>query len=204
MVDVNHIQQQLDTYYDMGGDHVIHDDGVVDVQGGVQVNRLPKNRIMSVQFGTVTGDFRIRDRLKPVSLQGAPHRVEGVFYIGKDNKISSLQQGPAWVGKSYVVMEGNPIRDLTGVAHHVDLLVIHENSMLNNLNHMPEEINFFQCMYHDHLPILRLTQVPRAYLKYTPVEMRHILDKYVGKGKSHILNFALELKQAGYGGNAKW
>lgn len=204
MVDANHIQQQLVTHYTVEGDLVIHDDGVVDVQGHVWVNSLPKDRIMSVQFGTVTGDFRIPAKLKPASLQGCPHRVEGVFYIGKNNKITSLQQGPTWVGKSYVVMEGNPIRDLTGVAQHVDLLVIHENSMLNNLNHMPEEINFFQCPYHEQLPILRLTQVPRAHLRDAWLGLQHILDKYVGKGKSHMLNFALELKQAGYGGNAKW
>lgn len=203
MVDVDHIQQQLNTHYTVKGDLVIHDDGVVDVQGHVWVNRLPKDRIMSVQFGTVTGDFRISAKLKPASLQGCPHRVEGVFYIGQDNKITSLQQGPAWVGSSYVVMQGNPIRDLTGVAAHVDLLVIHTNT-LRNLDDLPEQINYFQCPYHEQLPILRLIQVARPYLRYAPVELQRILDKYVGKGKSHMLNFALELKQAGYGGHAKW
>jgi hypothetical protein len=203
VVDLDHIQQQLDTYYTVEGDLVIHDDGVVDVQGDVWVNSLPKDRIMSVQFGTVTGDFRISAKLKPASLQGCPHRVEGVFYIGKNNKITSLQQGPTWVGKSYVVMEGNPIRDLTGVAKHVDLLVIHTNT-LRNLDDLPEQINYFQCEYHEQLPILRLIQVPRPYLRYAPVELQHILDKYVGKGKAHMLNFALDLKQAGFAGNAKW
>jgi hypothetical protein len=203
VVDLDHIQQQLDTYYTVEGDLVIHDDGVVDVQGHVMVLNLPKNRIMSVQFGTVTGDFRIPARLKPASLQGCPHRVEGVFYIGKDNKITSLQQGPTWVGKSYVVMEGNLIQDLTGVAHHVDLLVIHTNT-LRNLDDLPEQINYCQCEYHEQLPILRLIQVPRLYLRYAPLELQHILDKYVGKGKSAMLNCALDLKQAGFAGNAKW
>lgn len=204
MVDVNQIKDWLQTHYLLSGEYTIHEDLTVDVQGDVVVTNLPKNKNLSVKFGTVTGDFLIKTGLRPHSLKGTPQIVHGSFHIANNNKIDSLIHGPSWVGKSYVVGKNNPIKNLKGVSSHTDILIIHGNHMLDNLDHMPDEIRFFQCEYHEQLPILRLAQVPKSHLKNAWPGLQLILDKYAGKGKSHMLNFALELKKAGYGSNARW
>lgn len=207
MVDKDKIREALRSYYDVYADHVIRDDGTVDViagtYGGVSCKRLPPDRVMPVQFGTVTGDFEIQTGLRPVSLVGSPHTVGGVFHIHNNNRIVDLQGGPRSVGK-YVVGKGNRINSLVGVASHVTQgLVIHEDSLWS-LEHLPPALEFLYVGYHEHLPVLRSVLVTRAYFTNAYVGLQNIVDKYMGRGQSVMLNFALELKKAGYGTNAKW
>jgi hypothetical protein len=62
----------------------------------------------------------------------------------------------------------------------------------------------FYVAYGPYLPLLRLIQYKPVHLKGAPDPVQQILNKYAGKGKALMLNLALDLKQAGYGGNARW
>lgn len=203
MVDKDKIREALNIYYDVYADHVINDDGTVDVMGGVSCNGLPPDRVMPVQFGTVSGDFEIQTGLRPVSLVGSPHTVGGIFNIQNNNRIVDLQGGPQSVQR-YVLGKGNRITSLGGIAAHVtEALVIHENS-LHSLEHLPPDLPSLYVGYNEHLPVLRSVMVSNAYFENAFVGLQRIVDKYMGKGKSAVLNFALELKQNGYGSNAQW
>lgn len=207
MVDKDKIRKLLHTYYDVSGDIMIQDNGTVDVLGGtytgVSCKRLPSDREMPVQFGTVQGDFEIQTGVRPVSLVGSPHTVTGIFHIHNNNRIADLQGGPKSVGR-YVVGKGNRIPSLRGIAVNVtEALVIHENS-LHSLEHLPPDLPSLYVGYNEHVHVLRAVMVRRAYFHNAFVGLQRIVDKYMGKGKSAVINFALELKQNGYGSNAQW
>lgn len=207
MVDKDQILKLLRTYYHVSGDIVIHDDGTVDVLGGkysgVSCKRLPADRVMPVQFGTVSQDFEIQTGLRPASLVGSPHTVGGIFHIHNNNRIVDLQGGPLSVGR-YVVGKGNRIPSLRGIAAHVkEALVIHEDS-LHSLEHLPPDLPSLYVGYNEYLHVLRAVMVKQAYFQNAYVGLQRIVDKYQGQGKSAMLNFALELKQAGYKTNAQW
>lgn len=207
MVDKDQILKLLRTYYDVSGDIVIHDDGTVDVLGGkhsgVSCNSLPPDRLMPVQFGTVSQDFEIQTGLRPVSLVGSPHTVGGIFHIHNNNRITDLQGGPQSVGR-YVLGKGNRIPSLRGIASRVtDALVIHEDS-LHSLEHLPSDLPSLYVGYNEYVHVLRAVMVEQAYFQNAYVGLQRIVDKYQGQGRAALLSFALELKQAGYKTNAQW
>lgn len=205
MVDKDEIEELLSYYCSLDrDDYVIRSDGTVDVHEDVVVTRLPSDRKIPVQFGTVGGDFSINTGIQPLSLKGSPRTVGGVFHIRNNNRITDLSGGPDHVGHNYVVGNGNHITSLKGIASYVNQgLVIHDASLIS-LEHLPHTLKLLYVEYNKHLPVLRSVLVKQAYFSNAELGLQKIVDKYQGQGKSAMLNFALELKQAGYGSNAKW
>ena len=198
MVDVN---QLLNNHFKITGDITIDPDtGVVDVDGDVklrsQLSQLP------VQFGHVDGRFDC-SKNKLTSLQGAPLHVGGTFYCG-DNQLTTLQGAPVHVGNSFSCSY-NPLTTLEGAPSHVGGDFLCYSYKLTSLQGAPGHVgDAFYCTYNKQLPLLRLIMYKSIRIWDAPDAVMIIMFKYAGKGKTHMLNFAMELKQAGYAGNAKW
>lgn len=207
MVDVVKIKRSLKEDFLITGDVTIDaHTGRVDVQGDIQL--ISDCDQMSVQFGKVSGDFDCADsglttlagspqhvggkfsceHNRLTSLAHAPHHVGGIFKASY-NHITHLTHMPTYVGASFWIY-GNPLESLVG---------------LDKLDQIHGEL---WCTYSDQLPLLRSVLVRSIHLsdgdQDTPILLNDIIRKYVGKGKAHMLNLALELKQAGFEGNAKW
>ena len=207
MVDVVQIKRSLKEDFLIVGDVTIDaHTGKVHVAGDVQL--IADCDQMSVQFGRVMGDFDCADHglttlegspqhvvgkfscnmNNLASLAHAPHHVDGVFDASYNN-ITHLTHMPTYVGASFWIY-GNPLESLVG---------------LDKLDQIHGEL---WCTYSDQLPLLRSVLVRSMHLsdgdQDTPILLNDIIKKYVGKGKAHMLNLALELKQAGFEGNAKW
>jgi hypothetical protein len=68
----------------------------------------------------------------------------------------------------------------------------------------PKKIGEWWMTYHKNLHLLKMIMADKIVLWDAPEKVQEIMDRYAGKGKTSMLNCALELKKAGYGGNARW
>lgn len=78
--------------------YTINDDGTVDVNGDVQLEKKDLKEI-PVQFGVVKGDFECYQN-QLISLSGCPKEVKGDFWCF-DNQLTSLEGAPQKVGGSF-------------------------------------------------------------------------------------------------------
>lgn len=121
--------------------------------------------------------------------------------------LRTLQNSPRKVGKAFAVNH-NQLTSLQGAPEHVgSYMVISHNPKLKSLDHLPNHIQGILHMdYTWDMPLLRtlVAQAGVDFGKWAPDPVIQILNKYAGKGKHHILNVALELKQAGHAENARW
>lgn len=203
VVDKHKIDSRL-LYYQMSSNYEIDDAGIVHVDGSVYCDRLPKNKLMAVQFGRVTGDFVIAAALQPLSLKGCPSYVGKWFQIEPNNGINSLEHGPTQVDGSYTVEVGNPIKSLKGVASHVGKNLNIFTPTLKEIADLPENLKYVHVAYNKHMPVLRLLTAERAYIQNATVGMQLILDKYAGQGRAGAIKCAAELIKAGFKDNARW
>jgi hypothetical protein len=199
--------------------HIDAHTGLVSVEGDIRLTS-PKTTL-PVQFDTVTGSFYCTHN-SLTSLEGAPRHVGESFHASR-NALTSLVGGPVYVGNNYICesnklinLEGcaqtvgrnlecfnNPIQSLIGavtVGH--DLVCV--NTPLTDLSYLPDVNRKFWITYKPDLHLLKCVIMKGLLLAEAPVIVQEIMNKYVGKGKAHMLNCALELKQAGYVENAKW
>jgi hypothetical protein len=201
MVDVVVIQDLLKTHFDIIGTvHVDPETGVVDVEGSVGTLRIMHK--LPVQFGKVTARFGCSEsRLE--SLVGAPHTVGKEFSCSK-NRLTTLVGAPTQVGGGFWC-SNNMLTSLQGAPDHVGGSLQCNGNPLKSLDGMPSVLKGQIWLDYDaHLPLLRLLEASGFVLSFAPDQVKNILNKYTGKGKSHMLNLALELKQAGFGSNARW
>ena len=111
--------------------YTINDDGVVDVDGGVDLNGYGLTEL-PLKFGKVTGNFTCKEN-QLTSLYGSPHTVGRNFNADSNkltnlkgcpkiivrhfrflsNKIDSLKDGPEMVGEDYEC-DDNLIYNLDG------------------------------------------------------------------------------------------
>lgn len=188
MVDMSQIEQHLQKHFTVEGTYDIDaHTGEVHVQGNViakihAMDRLP------VQFGKVTGKFQLGKQPNLMSLEGSPTYVGGDYYL-KGELFTSLKGAPNFVGR--VFRASSP--------------------QLGSLDHLPTQgSGDYLIMYTPTLPLLRLVLARHVhwgvYVKYGDggYNAFRIMDKYVGKGKSAVLNCANELKKAGFARNARW
>jgi hypothetical protein len=201
MVDVKEIRKLLKNHFTTTGKVTIDPaSGVVHVAGDVrlksQLSQLP------VQFGHVDGEFHCQSK-NLTSLQSAPLHVGGDFYCG-GNQLTTLQGAPDHVGGEFYC-GGNQLTTLQGAPDHVGGDFYCADNPLMSLQGAPDHVGVdFVCTYDDQLPLLRLIMYKSIRIWDAPDAVMIIMFKYAGKGKTHMLNCALELKQAGYAGNAKW
>lgn len=162
--------------------------GRVDVVGDVQFNEPSQQGTITQQlpmrFGHIEGSFIARS-LKLTSLEGSPHTVMQTFNVAA-NQLTDLSHGPRVVFSIYQA-SGNYLRSLVGFPDHVG--------------------HSFTCQWNPDLPVLQAVMVKDFELDSVPSskkQLQEIIHKYQGQGKAQLLNFALELKKAGFAGNARW
>jgi hypothetical protein len=204
MVNVVKITQLLNHYFDIGGNIQIDPiTGVVDVRdGGVRLLRDNRIEQLPVQFGRVDGLFLCSGN-QLTTLEGSPQHV-GVLFHCDHNKLTDLKGAPTQVGGGFWC-SNNMLTSLQGAPDHVGGSLQCNGNPLKSLDGMPSVLKGQIWLDYDaHLPLLRLLEASGFVLSFAPDQVKNILNKYTGKGKSHMLNLALELKQAGYVGNAAW
>lgn len=174
---------------------VIHDpiyvdpsSGVVDVKGNVEA---PENTLdqIPVKFGTIHGYFNLRRQEQLSSLVGSPRHVHGLFKV-----------------KSIV------LTNLMGAPDRVDGECWISSPKLQSLEYLPLlGAKSYLIMWTEQLPLLRLLEAHQVrWGSYSDHRDNKndayiaIMKKYIGEGKRAMLNCALELKKAGYVGNARW
>ena len=164
MVNLNAIKKQLLKHFRIEGTANIHPEtGVVDVKGSISMKKQAPQ--FPVKFGTVAGSFHC------------------------DNMgLTTLEGGPTHVGGSYYCFQ-NPLRDLNGLADHVESIL--------------------QLSYDPELPLLRVMNA--GMVQFYPYNEKAIIVGQIingnlgkGKGKAGALKAAGELIRAGYKANARW
>jgi hypothetical protein len=185
------IKKLLSDHFSVFGEMTIRD-GVVDVKGHVYFRDNDLEQ-MPVQFGTIDGDLVIEDS-SIKTLRGAPHVVKGGVNIKDCHHLTSCVHGPSVVG-GFVHIFRCPLRSLEG---------------------FPTRCTHAIVDYDHDLPLLRLLQATRSVEFYvsdfdeTKEQAANILEpimnntRWLGKGKQGMLNCALEMKKAGFAGNARW
>jgi hypothetical protein len=223
MVDVKNIQKLLRLHFVISGDVLIDPvTGAVDVQGDVRLG-LRKRAQFPVRFGKVLGNFVCSDNYIE-SLWGAPHHVGGHFRCGFNrltslehapqhvgghfrcdfNRLTSLEHAPQHVGGDFWC-DHNQLTSLEHAPQHVGGDFWCQHNPLTSLEHAPQHVGGeFKFDYQRHMPLLRFLAYHGLVVFGAPDQVESILNKYAGKGKSGMLNCALELKQAGFEGNARW
>lgn len=140
------------------------------------------------------------------NLEGAPEQV-GKWFSCDNNLLTNLQGSPTTVGGSFSCY-GNKLKSLEGGPTHVHgFIYMCKKNPLKSLQGLPLQMaDIFQCSYSKNLPLLRLLTLSevRLDLQNAPKRLLDILNNHMGKGKSSALNCALEMKKAGYEGNARW
>jgi len=112
--------------------YVLHDNGVVDVDGDVDLGYQHFTTI-PVQFGLVAGYFDCaHNQLE--SLAGCPRFVKEVFNCSNNNLLS-LVGGPKSVGSYYCL--SNKLTDLTGIAKEIKRNIYCGNNPLQSLDGLP-------------------------------------------------------------------
>jgi hypothetical protein len=198
-------------FYDTG--FKVTADGKVDVVGNIEMKDSLDNQ-MPVQFGLIAGNLNISYcALK--SLAGCGDQITGVLNAS-NNLIRDLVGAPEQVGS--IILNGNRLTNLQGAPQQVRDTMRLMDTDLHSLEGLPTQagaVHKIVITYAEHLPMLRLLVADQVVVKksgggYSRLEseqpLQNILndERWAGKGKSHMLQCANELKKAGYVANAAW
>ena len=214
-------EQDIRKTYALMKEHFIGDykfkvqpDGLVDVVGTIEL-MYALDDLIPVQFGEINGNLNISNcGLK--SLKGCGHTITGSLNASS-NLITSLEGAPQEVG--FISLNNNQeLTSLEGAPSMVRTTMLITRTSITNLKGLPTQpgaIGRIKITYKENLPLLRLLvageiTVERPGYGFTHMSLEQPLqailndDRWVGKGKSHMLNCALAMKKAGYVGNASW
>jgi hypothetical protein len=179
----------LDTllsHFKVTGEIHVRSDLSVDVVGSVvNVRKRPlPDGVIPVKFHHIKAGFFV-DNCGLVSWHNSPRIV----------------QGHLWAS-------GNPLTDLKGAPEQVHGYLGIAATEIRSLEHVPTHVTTLALDYQDQMPLLRAltcnhVEFPNVRTP-APEAVKSILNKYAGKGKSHMLLCANELKKAGFEGNAAW
>jgi hypothetical protein len=75
---------------------------------------------------------------------------------------------------------------------------------LENYDHLPEHCAELVLPYVPDAPMLKLLMYPNVIFHDAPEQVKQIMDKHSGKGKSAAIVCAAALVRAGFKGNARW
>lgn len=191
-----------------GGNITVDPQGLI-IEGHVDSRRRMYHIPMPIL--KVDGNFTIADN-KLMSLDNAPQEVTGSFQVPY-NELKSLKGGPIKVGQDYDCSH-NSLTDLTHAPVHVPRYFHAHLCPLESLEGLPQGMTYCTLSNNEQrdVPLLRCLTVQGkvAITNGTTTafdkELNAIMNdsRWHGKGKSGVLNCALELKKAGYGGNARW
>lgn len=226
------IDQFMQTYFEDvheqlldDSQYVIDHEGKVSIMVSASLRRKVPGGTMPFKLDLVDGDFSVDYRVFTLnnmpdvvvgefscshcnldSLQGAPHTVYDSFNCSH-NQLTSLAHAPHG-GRMELSCDHNLLEDLS-TAPACEYLWAVDNP-IKSLLHIPSHVKRLAITVTHNLPLLHLVtcECERVDLydehKKQLEQLEMITNKYVGKGKRYMLNFALELKQSGYGSNAVW
>lgn len=206
-----------DNFWVSEGAHITIDpQGLIIRADYVEARKLNMTEI-PVPFLKVDGNFTIK-RKSLRSLKNSPREVTGSFDVS-DNQLTSLAHGPTVVGEHYMCSY-NRLTNLVGAPKHVSGYFEVLKNPLESLEGLPQGISYFTVSNNSDktLPLLRSLSVQGRVavtqreedkkwgMTLYDITLNEILNdpRWHGKGKSGMLNCALELKKAGYEGNARW
>lgn len=205
-----------------GDDYEIDSDGSVAFLVDVRMDRTPPGGVLPMPITAVYGNFDCSGHL--TSLKNTPRVVHGDF-ICKNNGLTSLQGGPEQVVSydcsqnnltslvgcpdipGYLDCSQNKLQDLS-TCPAAKLVYAYDNP-IKTFSNLPSHIDHLGVTTTPTLPLLGLLNVPKVEMWEETTgefleDLATIINKYGGQGKAAMLSCALELKQAGYAGNAKW
>lgn len=214
-------EQQIQQIHELVREYFFYDtgfkvgpDGKVDAVGNWELKYALNDQI-PVQFGVVNGNLNVSN-CGLTTLKGCGDWITGTLNASS-NLITNLEGVPPQVG-SIDLSNNQELTSLEGAPLMVRNFMDLTRTKLTSLKGLPTEpgaIGKIAITYQDHLPMLRLLvakqiEVKKSGFGYSYLESKQPLqnilndDRWAGKGKSHMLNCALELKQAGFVGNAAW
>lgn len=128
----------------------------------------------------------------------------GGNYGCSSNMLTSLAGCPPIQGD--LMFDDNLLTDLSSVPRAS--FAYGGKNPWKNFRHTPDHIGQVMVIITPQTPLLGLLSAQQISCidengEYKE-QINQILNKYAGEGKRAILNCALELKKAGYGGNASW
>lgn len=168
----------------------------IDDQTALQVLVDDTTHPQSIQ---VEGHVRLHKTVSQL-----PYVFTQVHFISTHRDLTTLVRFPRKVGRD-LYLGGNQLTDLTGAPDQVGGSITMVDNPLSSLVGFPPLVgDTVRITWQRDLPLLRLIQAPLIVIWDAPDAVEEILNKYAGKGKSHMLNCAMELKKAGYVGNAAW
>jgi hypothetical protein len=191
---IHDVHKLIREYYTIYGRYTVNEqDLTVRVDGHVILSKSRPDP--GIVFSSITGDY-------------------GAFK--KD--LETLKGLPAQVGGA-LSLTYNLLTNLIGAPRRVlsNMDITHMQHSLRSLEGMPDHIQgVLYVTYDENLPLLRCLAANAVVLRqaeYTTAQLfeaqlkcEEILNdpKWIGKGKSHMLQCANSLKQAGLAGNARW
>lgn len=181
MVDTDQIVKQLHEYFYVP-EHVIDPiSGHVSTHAGPCISWRPTSSgHLPVTFENAgyfdCGNMNLK------TLKGAPHTVANNF-VCSQNSLQDLQHAPQFVGQDFDCRQ-NPLISLEGLPKHVGRHV--------------------WVTYSPFLPLLRLCDHASVIIEQASRDIKSIMEKYAGTGRSGALLAAAELIRAGYRENARW
>jgi hypothetical protein len=207
MVNTQEIQRLLKTYYSIRGETIISDQGVVTVNGDVDVVAWPNQPHLPVQFHTVTGNWTFWDSGRGLQdLTGCPQFVGSNFWCS-NVRLGSLKGAPMYVSDDFRIISCG-LNDLTHGPRHVGGNYQAYRNPLGSLEHLAEHIGgYVDFDWFPNVPLLRTLVAKKVEPMQGTEEVypvSDILNKYVGQGKPGAIKAAGELIKAGFKGNARW
>jgi hypothetical protein len=192
MVDKVQIDRDFRVFFRVQGRYTIDDAGVIDVDGDLDARDSFPGPHLPVQLGIVKGHCDLEEQEHLIDLQGAPHTVNGEFYVLAD-KLRSLNGAPKQVSSRCVI----------------------RSNQLQSLEHLPLTANPLRINISYNLPLLRLTERSYHIVWGYPTSLGgasnpklksavQIITKYAGTGKAGALKAAAELIRADCKENARW
>jgi hypothetical protein len=117
--------------------------GVVNVEGSVDLSKQKLTSFEGIQFGVVTGNFYCYDN-KLTSLEGSPKKISGGFNCS-NNKLTSLEGSPREVGEDFNCFD-NELTSLEGSPEKVGEGFNCYDNELTSLEGSPEKVGEgFNC-----------------------------------------------------------
>lgn len=184
-----------------------------------------------VPLGVIRADVRLNDA-NLTTLENGPTHVMGKFHISH-NQLTSLAHAPSHVDGTLMAqcnklttldaahcqihgdldVRYNLLQDLSGCPKVKGLLWATRNPSLTHIHQVPDQVEYMMITYSPNLNLLKLLEfkgeirfvdVPTME-QFTAIKSIFENPKYAGKGKSVMLNVALELRKAGFPeSNIKW
>ena len=182
----------------------IQDDLSVIIHTSVDLVKPPPQGRLPIKLHMVDGDVGAYN-MKLTTLENFPDVCENLDV--SNNLLDSLAHVPASLVKLNVRRNR-----LTSLEHLDETSAVYVNAIQNpltslkGLDSVRPELELW-ISWDPQLPMLRLLNATHVFIsdKGDKVEpLNTIMNTYAGKGKTHMLNCALELKKAGYEGNARW